>query len=332
MGCSAVAPTRHAGEFGLDRAAVVMDVGVRGVMPGYQHQLALTRHHLRLAADMQRAVSMHCVRCYGHLLDLFRYAACLCPGSLHEAKSHHSPRVYDDSALRPHGRRQTAETNHPNRHFSSNSRSASESPRESSSAFRERRPTQWTLGGQYSCSVGDAGHDREMDVAQCPPRVMLHSYGGSADMLRAFLKLPTVGGRFYFSFSHVINADKEKHAPAKLLERLRAVPDDRLLLESDRGSALDIDPGAWNASPYAQTKLRRHTHTHACTGTTHTNRPTCTHSVCQTQALYARYQLGLLKTPTGWKVYCCLPTQVVLSPYAVHARTHHPSVCVACTS
>jgi Tat protein secretion system quality control protein TatD with DNase activity len=96
----------------------------------------------------------------------------------------------------------------------------------------------------HAQSVSDAGHAREMDVAQCPPRVMLHSYGGSADTLRAFLKLPTVGSRFYFSFSHVINADKEKHTPTKLLERLRAVPDDRLLLESDQSSALDIDPGA----------------------------------------------------------------------------------------
>jgi Tat protein secretion system quality control protein TatD with DNase activity len=51
---------------------VIMDVGVRYVMPGYQHQLALTRHHLQLAAELQRPVSVHCVRCYGHLYDLFR--------------------------------------------------------------------------------------------------------------------------------------------------------------------------------------------------------------------------------------------------------------------
>ena len=29
------------------------------------HQLALTEHHLRLAAELRRPVSMHCVRAYG---------------------------------------------------------------------------------------------------------------------------------------------------------------------------------------------------------------------------------------------------------------------------
>lgn len=112
VGNSAVALTLHAGEFGLDRAAVVMDVGVRGVMPGYQHQLALTKHHLRVAAEMHRAVSMHCVRCYGHLLELFRCAACLSPVPLRGETT--IATVCDRSTLTPHNRWRSAETIVPN--------------------------------------------------------------------------------------------------------------------------------------------------------------------------------------------------------------------------
>jgi hypothetical protein len=48
---------------------------------------------------------------------------------------------------------------------------------------------------------------------------MLHSYGGSPDMVNAFAKLPRgLGQRFYFGFSHVINGTKGRQ---KLLERIR---------------------------------------------------------------------------------------------------------------
>jgi TatD DNase family protein len=82
-----------------------------------------------------------------------------------------------------------------------------------------------------------------MDVSQCPPRVMMHSYAGSVDTLHALTRLPVIGERFFFSFSHVINAEG-KQAPAKLLERVRHVPEQRLLLESDQVEAPLIDRGA----------------------------------------------------------------------------------------
>jgi TatD DNase family protein len=43
------------------------------VQPNFEHQTALVRHHLQLAAELNRPVSMHCVRCYGFLEQLFRY-------------------------------------------------------------------------------------------------------------------------------------------------------------------------------------------------------------------------------------------------------------------
>jgi TatD DNase family protein len=64
----------------------------------------------------------------------------------------------------------------------------------------------------------------------CPPKVMLHSYGGSVEEIPKFCKLRGIGKRFYFSFSHAINA----RTPEKLAARIAAVPDDRLLIESDQ--------------------------------------------------------------------------------------------------
>lgn len=68
------------------------------------------------------------------------------------------------------------------------------------------------------------------DPDSCPPKVMLHSYGGSVEEIPRFCKLANIGSRFYFSFSHAIN----HRTPEKLRARVAAVPDDRLLLESDQ--------------------------------------------------------------------------------------------------
>lgn len=66
--------------------------------------------------------------------------------------------------------------------------------------------------------------------ACCPPKVMLHSYGGSVDEIPRFCRLRSIGDRFYFSFSHAIN----HRTPEKLVARIEAIPDDRLLIESDQ--------------------------------------------------------------------------------------------------
>lgn len=85
-----------------------------------------------------------------------------------------------------------------------------------------------------------------------PPAVMLHSFGGSAEEARRFSgleRLSSGGGgsasatpncRIYFSFSAVINSRAD---PEKLAKRIRAVPEDRLLLESDQVSPSALDSG-----------------------------------------------------------------------------------------
>ena len=65
-----------------------------------------------------------------------------------------------------------------------------------------------------------------------PPRIYLHSYGGTAEMAKSFWKMKNrgspVGDRFFFGFSSIINRRSPK-TPAVI----RSVPEDRLLLESD---------------------------------------------------------------------------------------------------
>jgi len=61
-----------------------------------------------------------------------------------------------------------------------------------------------------------------------PPRIFMHSFGGSADFMKQLIKMRNVGDRFYFGFSSVINLRSPKTQDV-----IKAVPDDRLLLESD---------------------------------------------------------------------------------------------------
>lgn len=66
---------------------------------------------------------------------------------------------------------------------------------------------------------------------------MLHSYGGSADLVKGLLAIhapsacmaESIGRRLFFSFSTAIG-DKVRD---KMKERIAAVPDDRLLVETD---------------------------------------------------------------------------------------------------
>jgi TatD DNase family protein len=145
-------PRAIVGEVGIDRSAVIPGSRAR-VRPA--HQWALFEEQVALAAELQRPVSVHCVRAYGHMRDFF-------------------------AALPP-----------------------------------------------------DA----------CPPAVMLHSYGGSPEEVGRFSGLPAIGGRFYFSFSAAINAGARSGPGDKLAARIRAVPRDRLLLESDQVTPTLVDEG-----------------------------------------------------------------------------------------
>ena len=68
---------------------------------------------------------------------------------------------------------------------------------------------------------------------------MLHAYGGSPEMVRSYTSLPHgVGRRVFFSFNRAIQINE-----AAVIERIRAVPDDRVLAESDQTRVAAVEAG-----------------------------------------------------------------------------------------
>jgi Tat protein secretion system quality control protein TatD with DNase activity len=71
---------------------------------------------------------------------------------------------------------------------------------------------------------------------ESPIRVCLHSYGGSPATIPQFLQLK--GFTVFVSFSVAINA---RLTPNKLADLIRAVPEDRLIIESDLNTSQGLD-------------------------------------------------------------------------------------------
>ena len=70
-------------------------------------------------------------------------------------------------------------------------------------------------------------------LKRLPPAIYLHVFGGAAGTVEQLVRSKRFGGQIYFGFAACINL----RAP-KTREVIRAVPEDRLLLESDRSSAM----------------------------------------------------------------------------------------------
>ncbi|BFZ60608.1 Cut9-interacting protein scn1 [Saitoella coloradoensis] len=186
-------PNALVGEIGIDRAFLLPHPlenpinGRWGKLTKHkvriEHQLAILRAQLDIAAEMGRAVSVHSVQSHGVLFEFFR--------KMFEG---HKP---------PSNRQKKKLRDAP----SSNLDPGPESP------YKPPFPT----------------------------RICLHSFSGSAEQVQQWTK-PSIPALVYFSFSTLINARYERFA-----EVVRAVPGDRVLVESDVHGVREVEEGVRRA-------------------------------------------------------------------------------------
>ncbi|OQE21172.1 hypothetical protein PENSTE_c012G01311 [Penicillium steckii] len=101
---------------------------------------------------------------------------------------------------------------------------------------RREREKQKDVEGALSGDEDDDRQDKKSKTTEkdaplpFPPRVCMHSYSGPVEPIRQFLH-PTNPSDVYFSFSAVINFSGV--STKKVVDVIKALPDDRILIESD---------------------------------------------------------------------------------------------------
>ncbi|KAG0274527.1 hypothetical protein BGZ95_009693 [Linnemannia exigua] len=237
-----------------------------------QHQLDIVREQLKLAAALDRPVSFHCVQAYGHWHDFLIQEG----RRLRQLEADQEYQIHPTGVRL--SKRSTARLKREardaawERHVASTLQESSDEDEDESdedeeqddgsdSELQQQRKAKakttaaskevysnestMTIAATAAADVNSASGE-PIPVAVVPqpayepvlpPRLCMHSYGGSVDMLKAFTKLDHPP-EIYFSFSILINGRLQER---KLKELIIAVPEDRLLIESDHHSHNYVD-------------------------------------------------------------------------------------------
>ncbi|KAI1315109.1 hypothetical protein EDD11_001299 [Mortierella claussenii] len=218
-----------------------------------QHQLDIVREQLKLAASMDRAVSFHCVQAYGHWHDfLIQEGKRLKQMEADQGYQFQLQQIHESdgtvviSPVSPMGvrlskksaarLRREARDAAWERHVASTLQETSDEEEEEEDDENEEEESE-----QATPTFGEMGSSSTISApifeTVLPPRLCMHSYGGSPDMLKAFCKMDHPPEMF-FSFSILINGRLQER---KLKELILAVPENRLLIESDHHSHTQVD-------------------------------------------------------------------------------------------
>lgn len=265
---------------GGDESTATPQKRITMALTSIQHQLDIVREQLKLAAALDRPVSFHCVQAYGHWHDFLiqegrrlrqleadqEYQI-----QLQQIQASGGTIPFLQPVLSPTGgmrlsKRSTARLKREardaawERHVASTlqessdeAESDSDDDEDDSDSGRKPKPKATTPKEVHSFettptpAAADAGAVKTTPAPLAtpqsayepvlPPRLCMHSYGGSVDMLKAFTKLDHPP-EIYFSFSILINGRLQER---KLKELILAVPEDRLLIESDHHSHNHVD-------------------------------------------------------------------------------------------
>ncbi|KAI2622248.1 hydrolase [Hypomontagnella submonticulosa] len=165
------------------------------------HQATILQAQLRLAGEMGRAVSVHGVQAHGVL--------------------------YDTISKLWKGYEKPVQSRRDQKRIAEGAEDFSDSSEDEADGEAHGKPASGEV------KKADSGHAKH-GPKPFPPRICLHSFSGPVEVVKQYLH-PSVPAKVFFSFSIVINWGTGGGDKAE--EAIRAVPNDRILIESDLHTA-----------------------------------------------------------------------------------------------